>query len=151
MTRISSKMTFLQKRVFPVIWFGFLAVFIVVALSVGGSGANVLPGMVAPAVMAVIGFVIMKKLVWDLVDEVWDSGDALVVRNGGQEERIALADIMNVSYSAMSNPQRTTLTLRRPSSFGDKVTFCAKTSFIPFASNPTIDELIRRIDAARRR
>ena len=65
--------------------------------------------------MAMIGFgyFIMKKLVFDLVDEVWDDGDALVVKNRGQEERIALADIKNVSYSPFVNPPRVTLSLRR--------------------------------------
>ena len=33
---MSSKMTFFYKRVFPVIWFGFLAAFFVIAL-VNGS------------------------------------------------------------------------------------------------------------------
>ena len=37
--------------------------------------------------MMAFGFFIMKKLVFDLVDEVWDDGDTLLVKNRGQEER----------------------------------------------------------------
>ena len=39
MPLMSSKITFFYKRVFPVIWFGFLAVFFLVAL-VKGSAAD---------------------------------------------------------------------------------------------------------------
>ena len=45
------------------------------------------------------GYFVMKKLVFDLVDEVWDDGEALLIKNRGQEERVALRDIKNVSYS----------------------------------------------------
>ncbi len=39
MPLMSSRMTLFYKRIFPVIWFGFLAVFFVVAL-VKGLGAD---------------------------------------------------------------------------------------------------------------
>ena len=42
---------------------------------------------------------IIKKMLVNLVDAVLDAGDALVVRSGGQEERIALSDIKNVNYA----------------------------------------------------
>ena len=45
------------------------------------------------------GYFVMKKLVFDLVDEVWDDGEALLIKNRGQEEHVALRDIKNVSYS----------------------------------------------------
>ncbi len=93
----------------------------------------------------------MRALIFDLVDEVWDAGDALVVRNRGAEDRIALSDIKNVSYSPMMSPPRVTLSLRRQSVFGSVVTFCAPLRFIPLTTSPIIDKLIERIDAARRR
>jgi hypothetical protein len=40
----------------------------------------------------------MKKLIFDLVDEVWDDGRALIVKNDDREERIPFADIKNVNY-----------------------------------------------------
>jgi hypothetical protein len=93
----------------------------------------------------------IKKLLFDLVDEVLDAGDALVIRNGHLEERVALSDIMNVGYSPFMNPPRVTLSLRNPGMFGDRVSFCAPVSLMPtFSTSPIIDELIKRIDAARR-
>jgi hypothetical protein len=73
-----------------------------------------------------------------------------VVRNRGLEERVALADITNVSYAPLVNPPRVTLSLRSPTQFGDQINFCAPVRLVPFASSPVIDELIKRIDAARR-
>ncbi len=148
MVRISSKATVFYKWVFPAIWFGGLAV--VATTSLRFQGAFSLPLIVLP-VMAVFGFFIMRALIFDLVDEVWDAGDALIVRNRGAEDRIALSDIKNVSYSPMMSPPRVTLSLRRQSVFGSVVTFCAPLRLIPLTTSPTIDKLIERIDAARRR
>ena len=153
MLRISSSMTFYYKRVFPLIFLGFLLLFVAIGLAVGMTSGEFppLPFFIMPIIMAVIFFFIMKKLVLDMVDEVLDAGDALLVRNGGQEERIALSDIMNVNYTPLLNPPRVTLSLRRPTMFGTQVTFCAPVRFVPFTTSPIIDELIQRIDAARRR
>jgi hypothetical protein len=152
MRRISSRMTFWYKRVFPIFWFGFLLLFVVVPWTVGRGPAQALPTMffIMPALFGILGYVIMKKLVFDLVDEVLDDGDALVVRNRDLEERIALSNIVNVSYSQFVNPPRVTLLLRNPSLFGERVSFCAPTRFNPFSSSPMIDDLIRRIDAKTR-
>ena len=156
MRRISSRTAFWYKRIFPIVWFGVLALFVVIGvftstLSDGMQGVPFMPFVIVPAVMAVIGYVIMKKLIFDLVDEVWDDGAALVVRDKGREDRIALSNIMNVSYSPLINPPRVTLMLRQPSNFGSEINFIAPLRFIPFAKSPLIEDLIRRVDAARRK
>jgi hypothetical protein len=154
MRRISSGMTFFYKRIFPIAWFGFLAFFIAtpfVAPMLGGtiSGSS-LGFFLAPVVMMIVGYIAMKKLLFDLVDEVLDAGEALVIRNGHLEDRIALSNITNVGYAQFMNPPRVTLSLRNPSIFGDRVSFCAPVSFMPtFSTSPIIDELIKRVDAAR--
>ena len=152
MPLMSSKMTFFYKRVFPVIWFGFLAVFFLVALVKGSAAGPIsnLPSLIIPVVMAIIGYQIMKKMAFHLVDQVFDLGDALLVRNGGQEERIALADIKNVNFFPYMSPPQVTLSLRRPSVFGDTIVFCAPARLMPLSPSPTIEKLIDRIDAARR-
>jgi hypothetical protein len=154
MRHLSSRKTFLYKRVFPIIWFGFLAFFIAspfIAPLLGGTASgSPIAFLVVPGLMMFIGYFFMKKLVFDLVDEVLDGGDVLVIRNRGIEERVALSDIMNVSYSPPVNPPRVTLSLRRPSIFGDPINFVPPVSFVPFSTSPIIDELIRRIDATRR-
>jgi hypothetical protein len=154
MRRISSGMTFFYKRIFPIVWFGFLAFFIAtpfVAPMFGGTiSGSPLGFFLAPVAMMIVGYFAMKKLLFDLVDEVLDAGDALVIRNGGLEDRVALSNITNVGYAQFMNPPRVTLSLRNPSVFGDRVSFCAPVSLMPtFSTSPIIDELIKRIDAAR--
>ena len=152
MRRISSRGTFWYKRVFPAFWFGFLVLFIGVPVFFNRGGhAPPFPFLVIPLIMMVVGFFIMKRLVFDLVDEVWDDGDTLLVKNRGQEERIALSDIKNVSYSPYVNPPRVTLSLRRPTVFSEQISFGAPVRWIPFTTSPAIDGLIDRIDAARQR
>jgi hypothetical protein len=153
MQRISSRWTFFYKRIFPAIWFGFLCLFLIVQVVAGlRSGRFVaVPFLVVPAAMMAFGFFIMKKLIFDLVDEVRDDGDALVIKNRGDEVRVALTDIKNVNYSPFINPPRATLSLRKPTVFGEQITFCAPVRFIPFSANPVIGQLIDRVDRARDR
>ena len=149
MKRISSS-TFFFKRVFPVIWFGFLTLFVVTSFSAGHSGNELpLPFFIVPIARAVFGYFLLKKLVFDLADEVTDAGDFLVVRFGKVQEQIALTNIINVGYSMMMNPPRVTLTLRQPCRFGKEVSFSPPGSWFPFSKSPVIEELIERVDAAR--
>jgi hypothetical protein len=151
MQRISSRSTFFSKRVFPLIWFGFLAFFFIAALLAKKPEGALSAGIfIMPIFMVILGYFVMKKLVFDLADEVLDDGDSLVVRFGSDQDRIPLSQIMNVSYSYMSNPARVTLTLRTPGRFGKEITFSPPQRFVPFAKSPIVADLIDRIDAARR-
>jgi len=152
MVLLSSKATFYYKRVFPVTFFGFLLLFIGVGLFLGLRTGDYppLPFFIGPVLMIGFTYFILKMLVFDLVDQVFDLGDALLIRNGGKEDRVALADIVNVNYSALVNPARATLTLRKPSLFGSEVTFSPPMRLIPYTRHPAMDKLIARIDAARR-
>jgi hypothetical protein len=49
-----------------------------------------------------------------LVDEVYDCGAELLVRNAGKEERIPLHHVINLGWSVMLNPPRVTLSLKEP-------------------------------------
>src|SRR5580704_4728317 len=98
MKRISSNWTFFYKRIFPLFWFGFLALFVITDLLVSRRGAVPVPVLVVPVVMAIIGFMVFRQMLFSLVDEVWDDGNALVVRNGGSEERVMLSNIMNINF-----------------------------------------------------
>jgi len=153
MRRISSRWTFVYKRIIPLVFFGILVVFVTFLL-LGGQRTGQTPpwpALIIPVLVFAFIFYVMKKLVFDMVDEVLDAGDALIVRNRGQEERIALSEVMNVNYTPFMSPPRVVLSLRRPSVFGSQVAFCAPLRFVPFATSPIVDELIQRIDAARRR
>ena len=152
--RISSRNTFFLKRVLPVLMFGLLALAVAAPLLLATRSPSFpYPVLVAPLVLAVIFYALLRKLVFDLADEVFDEGDALRVRIGEEEERIPLAEIINLSYSGITNPPRITLTLRTAGRFGREVTFSPQQRFLSplFRSDPLVDDLIERVDAARRR
>lgn len=150
MTRISSKATFFQKWVFPVLVFGFLVVVLVmVAQAATAHGVPAIVGAVVVLFVVVYVFFFMKNLVFDLADEVWDAGDSLVVRKGAIETRIPLDQIRNVSYTVVTRPNRVILSLRRPGPLGTEVSFSAPTSWVPFRESPVILDLIDRIERAR--
>lgn len=150
MIRISSKTTFFYKKAFPVLWFGVLAVVVAIALASGAAIKDPL-FLVAPCLMAGIGFFLVKKLLGNLADEVYDCGDSLLIRNRGVDDRIALSNIMNVSASTNMNPPRITLRLVTPGKFGPEIAFTpvAKFSFNPLARNPVAEDLMVRVDQAR--
>lgn len=152
MTKISSGLTWWHKRAFPAVWFGFLVVFLAVG-TLGGAARKDPMFLVVPVAMAVFGYFFMRKLLWDLMDEVYDCGDSLLVKNAGQEELIPLANIMNVSDSSLMNPPRVTLRLVYPSRFGSEVTFspAGRRTFKPLAKNEVAQDLIVRVDQARSR
>jgi hypothetical protein len=152
---ISSRQTFFIKRIFPIAWLAFLGLFSIMPLVLPASGRSppsLIPFVLMPIAMAAFGAVLFRKLVWDLADEVGDGGDFLLVRKGSVEDRIRLADVMNVSTGFSTRPPRLTLRLRSPGKFGDEIAFIPvrQFTFNPFARNPIAEDLIRRVDAARR-
>ena len=102
------------------------------------------------AVFCGFGYLIMRWLVLDLADEVWDDGDALIVKNRGREVRILLADIMNLGYSGFQNPPRVTLYLRQPTELGREIAFIPPLWLFNFRMPTEIRELMLRVDEARR-
>ena len=150
MRLISDRSTFMVKRVFPIVWFGLLA-FILVAMLYRALERQdfPIPVLVVPFAIGAFGYQLMRKLLFDLVDQVWDAGDALVIRNAGREVRVPLSEIMNISCSSFTNSERVTLSIRRDTVFGTEIAFTPATGFTPFSRSPIVDELIRRVDAAR--
>lgn len=150
----SARTTYFYKRIFPILWFGIVALVFfggLFKIVVSASASNV-PFLVVPALMAIIGYQFMKKMAFNLVDEVFDAGDALLVRSGGREQRVPLADIKNVNYFPYGSPPQVTLSLRRPSVFGDTIVFCGPARIMPLSSSPVTEaKLLDRIDAARGR
>lgn len=152
MTKISSAQTWFYKRVLPAFWFGLPAVmFIVFAFS----GVLVRePIFVVWAVaFATVGFILFKRMFWNLLDEVYDCGDSLLVRNQGEEDSIALSNVMNVSVTTHTNLPRIALRLVTPSRFGSELTFSPVRKFTldPFAKNKVAEDLMVRVDQARLR
>jgi hypothetical protein len=147
--RISANNAF-QRKIFPVLWFGVLAI-VFVGMALGRVYRQAPFALFVPIGMAVFGYFLMKNLIFDLVDEVYDDGDFLLVRKGMEEERVALSNIMNVSASSMTNPPRVSLRLVTPGKFGQEIVFSPIRPFTlnPFAKNPVAEDLIVRVDQAR--
>ncbi len=151
MKKISAGNTFFLKRILPVILFAIPVVAIVSMLAVPTSKPMPVPALLAPCIVAVVGYFVLRQLVMDLADEVLDGGDFLLVRNRGQEERIPFTNIMNVSITQHVNPPRITLRLVKPGKFGDEIAFTPtrEFSFRPLARNKLADDLMVRVDRAR--
>jgi hypothetical protein len=114
------------------------------------------PPLLVLAVVAVVGNLILQKVVLnDIVDEVLDAGNSLVIRKGSREERIALADIVSVDYAYLVlgpwgwGPPTVSLSLRNPSVVGERVNFYPRLASEPFAPNPIIEDLIKRVAVGR--
>jgi hypothetical protein len=155
MKKISSPMTTFHKKVFPAFWFGFLGLVLIGGITQGTTGNGNRMFLLIPCVMALFGYVMMRKLIWDLVDEVYDGGDFLVVKNRGRAQQVPLTDVMNVSSSTAMNPPRITLRLRGASAsgpLGSEFSFSPIKAFTlnPFAKSAVAEDLIVRVDKARR-
>ena len=83
MRPLSSKMTFYYKRVSPVSFFGVVLLmfgFGLISVLRDRQVSNV-PFLIVLLLLAVFAYRFMKKLVFNLSDEVLDAGNALVVRS----------------------------------------------------------------------
>ena len=151
--RISSGMTSWYKRGFP-LFFLAIPVLVLVMMASGNWGPSGMPSEVyiGPGMVVVIGFIVFKLLLSNLIDEVWDNGHELIVVNEDHVEHVPLASIVNINYSGLTNPKLAYLLLRQPGRWGRKLKFIPVRSkmFFNLTHNETIDDLIERVDQARR-
>jgi hypothetical protein len=150
MKKISGQSTFYYKRVLPVLLFGVPLFILCVTLFTSPARVPLL-AFLPPLLLIPFFFLMFRKLVWDLADEVWDAGDHLVVKIGDQSESVPLGSIMNVSASTLVNPPRITLRLVSPGRFGQEISFSPprNSMFNPFARNAVADDLIERVHRVR--
>lgn len=140
-------MTFWHKRAFPAFWFGFLALFICLAVPTIIKGGAPVFILIVPVMLAIFGYGLLRWLVFPLADEVFLDEDDVIVRKGDVTARFPIRQIINVDSSIMTNPQRITLTLREPCALGREIIFSPPTSFRFFSvsRHPIAQELIARI------
>jgi len=152
MKRISTPYTF-SIKVFPFVFFGFLAFFLFLLL-INGAYQKAPMFLVLLGVMAVAGFFFTKQSLKNLVDEVDDCGHYLLVKKRGEEDTILLSNIINVNFSTDQRgvSGRITLTLASPGKFGTEITFAPPPAvYISFpARNEIAEDLLARADKARR-
>jgi|SRR6185312_602509 len=152
-SRISSDWTVFYKHIFTPFWFCLMASMFVTLVIASRSPPGVpMPVFLAPVLMMVLGYFLFKKLLSDLMDEVWDNGNELIVINDGHAEHVPFSNIMNVNYSGFTNPKRVTLKLRHAGRWGELITFMPAISLfwmVNMTTSPLVEDLIRRADAAR--
>ena len=158
MRRLSSSTTFFYKRVFPLLWVGFVLIisgvqfWAVQHARADAPSESLFPLVLMPLFVVGVMFLLYRKLLHDLLDEVWLDGDWLMVKNRGERVRVALRDVMNVNATTMTNPRRITVMLRTDSHFGRNLTFipASPRRFLSgFNPDPIANELIERVDALR--
>ena len=146
--------TFYFKVLFPTIWVGgLLVIFGMILFGPKPEDAGPLDTIVPLMMMGfmmVVGLVSFKKLLWSCVDQVHDAGDSFVFRKGGIEQRVALIDVVNISYS-VGSPSRATIRIRHAGSLGKDLSFFLPARMNPMAKAPLLDDLIDRVDAAKLR
>jgi hypothetical protein len=150
MKKISGGSTLYYKRLLPAILLALPVLFVCLAL-IASPVRPPLPALLPPVLLLPFFYFLMRKLVWDLADEVWDGGDHLLVKIGDQSEAVPLSNIMNVSASTLVNPPRITLRLVSPGRFGKEISFAPPRNslFNPFARNAVADDLIERVHRAK--
>jgi hypothetical protein len=98
------------------------------------------------------GIIVFKRKLLKLVDEVYDCGDHLLIRNGAEEDRIPLKNILLISnYEGISDRMPVvTLFLSRASKFGEKVMFSPEKSLIHQKEDWSITNFLERIEKAKK-
>jgi hypothetical protein len=144
MRRISSRLTWWSKKFFPAFWFGLIGV-VGTMMAVKAADGRV-PGKVLLILLAlaVFGYVMLRWLVFPLMDEVWIDGDDLVVRNHGQDDRFPITNIIDVEGSYVMRPEHVGIILQSPSRFGKGIRFAAPYRVFMFGTHPVAQELADR-------
>ena len=152
MKKISSGYTFFWKRIYPTIFLGGILFIIVYGVLSDPNIVDKIPVYIVLSVMFILGIFFCKFFVFDLIDEVYDEGDSLLFINRGKKVSVALKDIKNLSYQQLQKPQRITVSVRYETELGSKLSFSPIGCFSVFSlKNKTVQELIDRIDEARRK
>jgi hypothetical protein len=148
MKRISTPYMFSVKAM-PFAFVG-LMVFILALMLLNGAYEKSPALLLMPCGMAFIGYHFAKMNSQGLVDAVYDCGDCILVRKRGDEEKIPLANIINVNFNAQ--PSRITLTLATPGKFGAQILFAPPPQVYvgPLPENGIAADLLVPASQARR-
>jgi hypothetical protein len=157
MKRISNPFTPALKIV-PFLVCGFSAFILVLLLKSilallfeNGGLQKAVMFVVFPGLVAIGGYYAWKAGIRDLMDEVYDCGDYLLVKKGGQEDTVLLA---NINYVRFSNTRdgaqpRIRLSLDAPGKFGTEILFVPPQNPLAPRTNRVADDLVARVNEAR--
>src|SRR5262249_13689203 len=121
---------------------------VLLIVSVSSGHGNAVGALFPLVLFAAFGFVLFRVYYRYLVDSVLDDGSALIIKRGDLEERVPYPNITNIGYAVWSNVPAV-IHFRVPTSFGEKASFMPRGAWPP-QRRQLIEDLIKRIDAARR-
>ena len=93
----------------------------------------------------VAGLFIIKRTVIPLLDNVYEEGASIILKNGNCEIRVNLTEIKYVDVVPFFSPQRVTLFFKNQTPFGNTASFVPKIYFVPFILHPDVKNVISRI------
>jgi hypothetical protein len=150
LTQISSRWTWWTKKFTPLFVFVGIPSLLLLPKDEDFGGIK---GYLMLALLFVVALVCWWFFVADLADEVEDHGDWLLVRRGDVEEKVLLANIMQVKDSGRGDSPRIVLRLVNPGRFGRQIAFMPQQdsgwTFNPFAKTEIGAALIARVEQAR--
>lgn len=149
MTRISGS-TFFYTRLIPLLWYGFISFGLYQAICTGDRSQSPVGFVIVLSVVIAVATYLFKKSYWSLMDEVVDSGNALIFRRGRLQQTVALADVININSINRPAPERATVIARTGGELGKELTFALPFRLSLFGTHPAIRDLIERVDQARR-
>ena len=140
----------------PLVWFGFIAFFdIMWMINSRGSLGSVIGIPLLVSGIGIAAFMLAGSQMPDLCDEVWLDGGSLVVKNRGEESRVALRDVIDVSSHIFKSGLQIRLALRNGAAgLGDSISFFAggaRGPFGPVSSHSILAMLKQHIDEAQQR
>lgn len=149
MRRLSSPVTAWQRRLMPLT---LAAAVIGLGLGLYRVPSLVREPLLALSLVALVALVALFQwlLLRHLIDEVWDTGDGLLLRSRGEQVRLRWQDIESVASTRWINPPRIALTLRRETRFGRRIVFNPWWRPLEWSEHPLLAELRERMQAQTR-
>lgn len=154
MQRLSSSLTiWWYKRLGPLLLGGLLLIGTVMLSIFVLRGTIASVWLFTPVSFAILAAAYIRQFILPLADEVFDAGDALLVRRGRGTTRVALREITSVDYLLVFDPPR--ISLRFTTVNGEQIVFFMPYLFpgmCSFRPHPLVEHLRGRIgaDAPRR-
>jgi hypothetical protein len=146
MRRISSRFTWCHKKAFPVFVFGLLGVYTLIWIfAVIQQRA---PALTLLLLLGIAAFVFLQmRWLSPLIDEVFIDNDEIVVKSGGQEDRVPITNIISIKDYTLARPERIVLILKEPCRFGGEIMFLPSCRMCRFwTTHPIVEVLNRSID-----
>jgi hypothetical protein len=141
--KLSSSWTIFYKIVFPIIWISGFGIGTLLLWLVKFEQPQVPPAEIKWMFLIIwlvgSGFILWIAL---RLKTVTLNGNALIIKNYGQEDTVQLSSINGISETRLINPKMIKLSFYPPCVFGEKVFFIPKSKFYnPFGQHPIVKQL----------